>query len=83
MNDENLDPHMNYERAKIFLSENLKVHITIKRFIPNTENRIYYNGLITKVEKTYLIINDSKEGFKRIFYFDINEPIEEFTGGSV
>jgi hypothetical protein len=69
---------MNYERAKIFLKENIKVHLTLKRLIPNTDKNIYFNGQLKKVEKDYLILKDFKDGEIRIFYFDIEKPIEEF-----
>ena len=78
MTDERLDQHMNYERAKIFLNENLKVHITLKRLIPNTNRNVYHNGFLERVEENYLVINDLKEGPIRIFYFDIEKQIEEF-----
>jgi len=78
MTNEKLDKYMNYERAKTFLNENLKVHITLKRFIPNTKRKVYHNGFLKKVEKNYLIIDDFKEGAIRIFYFDIVKPLEEF-----
>lgn len=79
MTNEELDKHMNYERAKTFLNENIKVHITLKRFIPNTDRRVYYNGFLKTVEKDYLILDEVEEGLRRVFYFDINKPIVEFT----
>ena len=68
MNNEN----MNYEKAKVFLAKNIRVHIV-------KTDGTFYNGLLTEVGKFYLFIEDRKEGNKLVLFQELKEEIEEFT----
>ena len=63
---------MNYERAKVFLKKNIKVHIS-------KSNGIYYNGYITEVSSGFFFIEDQEDGRQLVFFLELNKPIEEYN----
>ena len=67
------DEQMNYEKAKVFLENNIEVHIV-------KHDGTFYNGLITNISesKDFFFINDLKEGKKLIFFSQLNKEIEEY-----
>jgi hypothetical protein len=62
---------INYDRAKVFLEKQLKVHVS-KR------NGSFYNGLITEVSSDFFFIEDQKDGKQLVFFKELNKPIETF-----
>jgi len=63
---------MNYDRAKVFLEKQLKVHISKK-------NGTYYNGIILEVKSDFFFIEDQKDGQQLVFFEELKKPIETFT----
>lgn len=68
MDNEN---EINYERAKLFLERNIKVHIV-------KNNGVFYNGVLVEVTEKFIVINDTEEGNRTVFYPELNRPIEEY-----
>jgi len=64
--------NMNYERAKVFLEKQLKIHISKK-------NGTYYNGIITEVKPDFFFMEDQEDGQQLVFFIELNKPIETFT----
>lgn len=62
---------MNYERAKVFFSEQKTVHVSKK-------DGVYYNGLILEVAPTHFYIQD-KDGKKLILFKELAKDLEEYT----
>lgn len=62
---------INYQKALVFLKEKTFVHIC-------KINGAFYNGLLFKVTKDYIVIHDREEGKKKIFFFEIKGNIDEY-----
>ncbi len=63
---------MNYERAKVFLEKELKVHISKK-------TGTYLNGVIVEVSAEFFFIEDQKNGKELVFFSELKKPIETYT----
>lgn len=61
-----------YKKAKFYNSNKRSVHISTKEFM-------FYNGVIIKVEKDFLVLKDEKLGEMVLIFSEINniEPREE------
>ena len=72
MNMETNDEEMNYERAKVFSKEKIKVHIS-------KTNGVFYNGIITKVEPDYFFLIDEEDGEQLVFFVELAIPIKRYV----
>ena len=66
MNDE----EMNYERAKVFFEKQIVVHVS-------KTNGIFYNGLITEVQPSFIFIDDKEDGSKMVLFKELAKDLEE------
>jgi hypothetical protein len=68
---------INKRIALSFFNNKEKVHISRKRRSNETVNP-FRNGIITRVDKEFFIIDDEINGKETIFYFELKKEIEAY-----
>ncbi len=62
---------MDYERAKVFLDNETKVHVSKK-------DGTWWNGIIVEVKNKFFFIDDVEDGKQLVFFIELAKPIQPY-----